>query len=191
MDVVFEWDERKNRKNQKKYGITFNEAKDVFLDPGRLVIRETAHNSEKPHWLCVGSIGEKIVKVRFTYQKSNIEILWSRILTKTEEVAPPSGMTSLNIPDENSSRLPGEMAEYEDDPFDLGEVIDEELIVVKDFLPRPEALVFRSKGIKVTLTLSAESIAYFIEQGKRLNTPYQNIIRNLIDEYVKQQQPWN
>jgi predicted DNA binding CopG/RHH family protein len=62
----------------------------------------------------------------------------------------------------------------------------DQLKPVKDFLPRPEELVFRPKGVKVTITLSEESIAYFKEQGKRLQTPYQRMIRNLIDEYVRQ-----
>jgi predicted DNA binding CopG/RHH family protein len=60
-----------------------------------------------------------------------------------------------------------------------------ELEVVEDFLPPPEELVFRPRGVKVTLTLSEESVNYFKEQGERLQTPYQRMIRNLIDEYVQ------
>jgi len=57
---------------------------------------------------------------------------------------------------------------------------------VEDFLPLPEELAFRSKGVKVTITMSEDSIAYFKEQAERLQTPYQRMIRNLIDEYVRQ-----
>jgi predicted DNA binding CopG/RHH family protein len=57
---------------------------------------------------------------------------------------------------------------------------------IEDFLPRPEELVFRRKGVKVTLTLSEDSLSYFKEQGERLHTPYQRMIRNLLDEYVRQ-----
>ena len=57
---------------------------------------------------------------------------------------------------------------------------------VIDFLPPPEELVFRQKGVKVTITLSEDSVAYFKEQGERLHTPYQRMIRNLLDEYVRQ-----
>lgn len=95
----------------------------------------------------------------------------------------------MRLPEENPPRLPSETAQYEDDPFELGEIDDERLVVVKDFLPRPEELVFRPKGVKVTLTLSEESLSYFKEQAGRLKTPYQRMIRNLIDEYVKRQQP--
>ncbi|MCC6167946.1 MAG: BrnA antitoxin family protein [Caldilineaceae bacterium] len=75
-----------------------------------------------------------------------------------------------------------ETVSYTDDP-ELPDL--EQLKAVKDFLPRPEELVFRPKSVKVTITLSEESVAYFKEQGERLQTPYQRMIRNLIDEYVR------
>jgi predicted DNA binding CopG/RHH family protein len=75
-----------------------------------------------------------------------------------------------------------ETVPYTDDP-DLPDI--DQLKPVEDFLPRPEELVFRPKGIKVTLTLSEESVSYFKEQADRLQTPYQRMIRNLIDEYVQ------
>ncbi len=94
----------------------------------------------------------------------------------------------MRLSEENPPRQLGETAYYEDDPFELGKIDDAKLVVVEDFLPPPEELVFRPKGVKVTLTLSEESLNYFKEQGGRLNTPYQRMIRNLIDEYVKRQQ---
>jgi predicted DNA binding CopG/RHH family protein len=94
----------------------------------------------------------------------------------------------VRLPEESPPRLPDETARYEDDPFELGDMDDAKLVVVEDFLPRPEELVFRPKGVKVTLTLSEESLNYFKEQAARLNTPYQRMIRNLIDAYVKHQQ---
>ena len=60
-----------------------------------------------------------------------------------------------------------------------------ELQIVEDFLPPPEELIFRPKSVKVTLTLSEDSIAFFKEQGERLSTPYQRMIRNLLDQYVQ------
>jgi predicted DNA binding CopG/RHH family protein len=82
-------------------------------------------------------------------------------------------------------RQPWETVEYTDNPDlpDLEDMVE----VSRDFLPRPEELVFRPKGVKITLTLSEESLNYFKEQAERLNTPYQRMIRNLIDEYVKRQ----
>lgn len=71
-----------------------------------------------------------------------------------------------------------ETVEYTDEPLQMGKRVE-------DFLPRPEDLVFRPKGVKVTITLSEDSVAYFKEQAERLHTPYQRMIRNLIDEYVQ------
>jgi predicted DNA binding CopG/RHH family protein len=70
-------------------------------------------------------------------------------------------------------------AKYGDEPVVLGER-------VADFLPQPEELVLRNKGVKVTLTLSEDSIDFFKDQAARFNVPYQRMIRNLIDEYVRQ-----
>jgi predicted DNA binding CopG/RHH family protein len=78
-----------------------------------------------------------------------------------------------------------ETVEYTDNP-ELPDI--EHLERVTDFLPRLEDLVFRPKGVKVTITLSEDSLNYFKVQAERLHTPYQRMIRNLIDEYVQRQQ---
>jgi predicted DNA binding CopG/RHH family protein len=67
---------------------------------------------------------------------------------------------------------------YTDEGVELGDR-------VADFLPRPEELVLRNRGVKVTITLSEDSIDFFKEQAERLNVPYQRMIRNLVDEYVR------
>ncbi len=56
---------------------------------------------------------------------------------------------------------------------------------VKDFLPKPGELVMKEPTVKVTITLKSESIAFFKKEAERLNTSYQKMIRNLLDEYTK------
>lgn len=56
---------------------------------------------------------------------------------------------------------------------------------VKDFLPRPEDLVLKEASQKVTITLEQESVDFFKKEAKRLNTSYQRMIRNLLQEYTK------
>jgi predicted DNA binding CopG/RHH family protein len=90
----------------------------------------------------------------------------------------------MRLSKETPPRLPGETARYEDDPFELGEIADSQFVQVADFLPRPEELVFRPKGVKVTITLNEESVNFFKAEAKRLRVPYQRMIRNLLDEYV-------
>ena len=56
--------------------------------------------------------------------------------------------------------------------------------IVKDFLPPPEQLAFREEGVKVTMTLSKSSVDYFKRVAKKNHTPYQKMIRTLIDAYT-------
>ena len=62
------------------------------------------------------------------------------------------------------------------------------LRVVKDFLPKPEDLVFREDNVKVTLSLSKASVDFFKEQARKNRTQYQKMIRRLLDIYVTNQQ---
>lgn len=90
----------------------------------------------------------------------------------------------MRLPKETPARLSGETAIYEDDPFELGEIDEARFVIVKDFLPPPEKLVFKNLRRKVTITLEQESIDFFKQESKRLGVPYQRMIRNLLHEYV-------
>jgi hypothetical protein len=57
--------------------------------------------------------------------------------------------------------------------------------VVPDFLPRPENLVFRDEGVKVTIALSRRSVEFFKNEARRHNTQYQRMIRRLLDAYAE------
>ena len=66
---------------------------------------------------------------------------------------------------------------YTDEPLS-------ELRVVPDFLPRPEELVLREDGIKVTISLSRRSVEFFKGEARKHNTQYQRMIRRLLDAYA-------
>jgi len=51
----FEWDETKNRQNQRKHGIAFGLAQEVFLDPLRITM-ETQDVDGEERFVMVGSI---------------------------------------------------------------------------------------------------------------------------------------
>lgn len=65
---------------------------------------------------------------------------------------------------------------YSDEPI--------ELEVIEDFLPPPEKLSLKKKNIKVTLTLSKESVEFFKKIAKKRRYPYQKMIRKVVDYYV-------
>ena len=71
-----------------------------------------------------------------------------------------------------------EKIRYTDEP--LGD-----LEVVPDFLPRPEDLVFRDEGVKITLALSKRSVEFFKSEAQKHNTQYQRMIRRLLDAYAE------
>jgi len=57
--------------------------------------------------------------------------------------------------------------------------------VIPDFLPRPEDLVLRDEGVKVTISLSKRSVDFFKSEAKKYNTQYQRMIRRLLDAYAE------
>ncbi len=48
----------------------------------------------------------------------------------------------------------------------------------------PAALAFEEEEIKVTLALSKRSVAFFKAEARKRGTPYQRMIRRLVDAYV-------
>ena len=60
----------------------------------------------------------------------------------------------------------------------------EEVRVVEDFLPPPEELAFREETVKVTIALSKASVEFFKREARKRHTPYQKMIRRLLDAYT-------
>ena len=68
--------------------------------------------------------------------------------------------------------------QYTDEPMG-------ELRVVEDFLPSPEQLAVTEEAVKVTITLSKESVEFFKSEARKHNTQYQRMIRRLLDAYTQ------
>ena len=56
--------------------------------------------------------------------------------------------------------------------------------IINDFLPSPKDLVLKDENIKVTISLTKESVEFFKKEAKKYHTGYQKMIRNLLDAYV-------
>jgi len=56
--------------------------------------------------------------------------------------------------------------------------------VVPDFLPSPGELVLKEETVKVTLSLTKESVDFFKEEAEARHTHYQKMIRALLDQYA-------
>lgn len=70
MDVVFEWDERKNRVNRAKHGISFEEARSAFLDENARVMPDPEHSEEEERFVLLGlSVSLRIIVVCHCYRE--------------------------------------------------------------------------------------------------------------------------
>lgn len=57
---------------------------------------------------------------------------------------------------------------------------------INDFLPPPEQMFTRDEDVKVTVTLSRNSIEFFKAEADKYHTQYQHMISRLLDDYVEQ-----
>jgi predicted DNA binding CopG/RHH family protein len=60
------------------------------------------------------------------------------------------------------------------------------LKAVEDFLPPPDQLVLKEESVKVTISLSKESVQFFKKEAKKHRTQYQRMIRKILDLYAAQ-----
>lgn len=59
-DIRFEWDEAKNFANQRKHGVSFEEASQVFHDPLHLSVQDRIEGGEQ-RWQTLGIVGGLIL----------------------------------------------------------------------------------------------------------------------------------
>jgi len=81
----FEWDEEKDRLNQMKHGVSFEEAEKVFLDNKRVEIFDREHSLFEERWKIYGFSGLKVLAVSFKERRGFIRLISARKATKKEE----------------------------------------------------------------------------------------------------------
>ncbi len=59
------------------------------------------------------------------------------------------------------------------------------LTQIKDFLPPPHQLAFPEETVKVTISLTKESLDFFKKEAARSKMKYQKMIRAVVDRYAK------
>ena len=75
--IKFEWNEIKNKINQKKHGITFEEASHVFEDECALLFDDPKHSEKEDRFLIIGMDNNaRVCIVSHCYrEKHNDEII--------------------------------------------------------------------------------------------------------------------
>jgi len=87
MMLRFDWDEKKNRSNQKKHGVSFEEAQTVFFDEGAIEFDDPDHSQQEARFIILGRsfrLRVLIVCHCFRASESIIRIITARKATKRE-----------------------------------------------------------------------------------------------------------
>lgn len=85
--MQFVWDENKNRANQKKHNIAFEEAKTVFYDDNARLIHDPEHSDSEERFILLGlSSSLKLIIVVHAYKEKDeiVRIISARKVTKNE-----------------------------------------------------------------------------------------------------------
>ena len=82
----FEWDDKKDRLNQKKYGVSFALAQLAFLDEDRVILEDLDHSDEEKRYYCLGKVAGEIMTVRFTYRYNRIRIIGADYWRKGKKI---------------------------------------------------------------------------------------------------------
>jgi uncharacterized protein len=90
--ILFEWDEAKNLSNQRKHGVSFEDASELFRDPLFVSLKERIVDGEQ-RWQTFGEVdGWLLVMVAHTIREENrqgtmievIRIISARYATRKE-----------------------------------------------------------------------------------------------------------
>ncbi len=61
--MIFEWNEEKNRLNQEKHGVSFDEAKEVFFDPLHISKLDCRFSYCEERWISIGATAKQKILV--------------------------------------------------------------------------------------------------------------------------------
>ena len=87
-DIRFEWDRGKDKQNQKKHGISFTEATEVFSDENARLIDDPDHSAEEDRFIILGmSFKLRLLIVCHAYRGEDevIRIISARRANRSEE----------------------------------------------------------------------------------------------------------
>ena len=89
MSLRFEWDSAKARANQRKHGITFEEAETAFFDERALIVPDPDHSTENEERLILLGLSASLrvlVVIHCEMQDDVIRIISARRATRSERV---------------------------------------------------------------------------------------------------------
>ena len=84
-EMEFEWDDRKNAANERKHGISFEDAKAVFQDPARVGWVNSDPDDVEERFIVVGQSGWKIMSVVYTMRGNITRLISARKASRREQ----------------------------------------------------------------------------------------------------------
>ena len=88
--LEFEWNKRKAASNQKKHGVSFDEARTAFFDEGAIQYFDPDHSDEEERFILLGlSLRPQVLVVCHCFKESEtvVRIISARKADKVEEQA--------------------------------------------------------------------------------------------------------
>jgi len=85
--IVFSWDDRKDRANQHKHGVSFEEAATAFADENARVKHDPDHSSTEERFVLLGfsaKLRQLVVAHAYRRNENEIRIISARKATRTE-----------------------------------------------------------------------------------------------------------
>ncbi len=82
--MKFEWDENKNKSNQEKHGIDFNDAKKIFDDKNRKISPDLRKDYGEDRWVTIGKLVNIIIVIVYTIRNTSYRIISARYAKKKE-----------------------------------------------------------------------------------------------------------
>lgn len=82
-NIVFEWDEEKNKINIFKHNVDFNDAAKVFSDKNRIEWFDEYHSDNEDRYITIGRVDE-ILFVVYTERENSTRLISARLANKSE-----------------------------------------------------------------------------------------------------------
>ena len=93
MALSFSWDPRKAASNERKHGISFEEAVTAFGDPLSVTVPDPQHSETENRFVVLGlSAGNRALVVVHVERGDDIRLISARLATRRERIAYEEGV---------------------------------------------------------------------------------------------------
>lgn len=83
--VQFVWNRGNSGKNEKKHGVSDQEAEEPFFDKQNVIYHDTFHSVTEKRYILLGKTkSNTILYIAFTYRRTKIRVISARKINKKE-----------------------------------------------------------------------------------------------------------